>query len=92
MLGRVTPTLPCDAVLDPDEWHTVYVAIHRQPPPATPPPLPAMIGWIARLGGHLGRKGDGPPGPKALWTGLQRARDLAWGMQLASDLHMQSVT
>ncbi len=56
LLGRTTPELPCNAVLDPAEWQAVYVAIHHQP-------LPAMLGWIARLGGHLGRKGDGPPGP-----------------------------
>ena len=90
LLGRVTPELPCDAVLDPDEWYAVYVAVHHQPPPAISPPLPAMLGWIARLGGHLGRKNDGPPGPQSLWIGLQRARDLAWGMQLAPDLHAQS--
>lgn len=30
---------------------------------------------IARLGGHLGRKCDGPPGPKSIWIGLQRMRD-----------------
>ena len=88
--GRVIPEWPCDAGLDPAEWRAVYVALHRQPPPVIPPPLPAMLGWIAHLGGHLGRKGDGPPGPQALWIGLQRARDLAWGMQLASDLHAHS--
>jgi|TARA_Y100001949_G_C15920262_1_gene300912 alkanesulfonate monooxygenase SsuD/methylene tetrahydromethanopterin reductase-like flavin-dependent oxidoreductase (luciferase family) len=30
---------------------------------------------IASLGGYLGRKHDGPPGPKAMWTGLQRLRE-----------------
>jgi hypothetical protein len=90
VLGRLTPDPPCDAVLDRAEWQAVYVAIHHGPPPPIPPPLSAMLGWIARLGGHLGRKSDGPPGPKALWIGLQRARDLAWGMQLASDLHAHS--
>ncbi|MBK8753810.1 MAG: IS4 family transposase [Candidatus Competibacteraceae bacterium] len=90
LLGRTPPDLPCDAVLDPDEWQAVYVAIHHQPPPLEPPPLPVMLRWIARLGGYLGRKHDGPPGPKALWIGLQRARDLAWGMRLASELHFQS--
>ena len=89
-LGRTATDLPCDVVLDPAEWRAVYVAIHRHPPPALPPSLPAMLGWIARLGGHLGRKCDGPPGPQAFWIGLQRARDLAWGMELASDLHTQS--
>ncbi|MFO1371528.1 MAG: IS4 family transposase [Candidatus Competibacteraceae bacterium] len=92
MLGRVTPALPGDAVLDPAEWRAVYVAIHRQPPPPIPPALPTMLGWIARLGGHLGRQCDGPPGPQALWIGLQRARNRAWGMQLASDLHAQSTS
>ncbi|MCB1794817.1 MAG: hypothetical protein KDJ70_10410 [Candidatus Competibacteraceae bacterium] len=92
VLGRMTPDWPCDAVLDPVEWRAVYVAIHRRPPPVIPPPLPAMLGWIARLGGHLGRKCDGPPGPQALWIGLQRARDLAWGMHLASDLHAHSTS
>ena len=90
VLGRTTPELPCDAVLDPAEWQAVYVAIHRRPAPGITPPLSTMLGWIAHLGGHLGRKCDGPPGPQALWIGLQRARDLAWGMQLASDLHAQS--
>ena len=90
LLGRATPDLPCEAVLDPAEWQAVYVAIHRQPPPVTPPPLSVMLRWIARLGGYLGRKHDGPPGPKALWIGLQRARDLAWGMQLASELQSES--
>src|SRR5512143_267884 len=91
VLGRVTPDLPCDVVLDPAEWQAVYVAIHRQPPPTAPPLLPAMLDWIVRLGGYLGRKGDGPPGPQALWIGLQRARDLAWGMRLASNLHAQTI-
>jgi len=89
LLGRATPDLPCEAVLDPAEWHAVYVAIHRRPPPVIPPPLSVMLRWIARLGGHLGRKYDGPPGPKALWIGWQRARDLAWGIQLASEIHSQ---
>ncbi len=91
MLGRITPELPCEAVLGPDEWRAVYAAIHRQPPSVTPPLLPAMLGWIARLGGRLGRKCGEPPGPQTLWISLQRARDLAWEMQLISDLHPQSI-
>ena len=47
VLGRTTPDLPCDAVLDPTEWQAIYVAIHRCTPPLISPPLPAMLGWIA---------------------------------------------
>jgi len=34
-----------------------------------------MIRMVASFGGFLGRKADGEPGPKSLWTGLQRIRD-----------------
>ena len=36
-----------------------------------------MIKIIASLGGHLGRKCDGLPGPKSIWIGLQRTADFA---------------
>ncbi len=66
LLGRTTPELPCDAVLDPAEWQAVYVAIHRRPPPVDP----AAAAGHARLdrppGGPLGaqvRRTARPPGP-----------------------------
>jgi hypothetical protein len=37
---------------------------------------------IARLGGHLGRKGDGPPGVKTLWRGLRRLHDFVIGRNI----------
>ena len=36
-----------------------------------------MVTLVAQLGGYMGRKNDGPPGPKTLWIGLQRMRDFA---------------
>ena len=38
---------------------------------------------LARLGGHLGRKGDGPPGAKVLWRGLRSLHDRVLGYQMA---------
>jgi hypothetical protein len=38
---------------------------------------------IARLGGFLGRKGDGAPGAKVLWRGLRRLHDQVLGFQMA---------
>lgn len=46
-------------------------------PPRTAPTLEEMIPLIATLGGYLGRKHDGPPGPKTMWIGVQRMRDFA---------------
>jgi hypothetical protein len=75
MLGRLLPDLSCEVVLAPEEWKAVYLVTLKKQPPSQPPPLQEILVMIARLGGFLARKGDGHPGPKALWIGLQRTRD-----------------
>lgn len=75
MLGRTLPDLSCEVVLAPEEWKAVYLVTLRKQPPSQPPPLQEILVMIAQLGGFLARKGDGAPGPKALWIGLQRTRD-----------------
>jgi hypothetical protein len=82
MLGREQPDLPCTAVLDADEWQAAYAFVKRRSPPDKPPRLSEMIEIIGQLGGWLGRKNDGPPGPKSMWIGFQRLRDLAIGWQV----------
>ncbi|MGV6475488.1 IS4 family transposase, partial [Azotobacter vinelandii] len=51
------------------------------PPPPVPPRLGEMVEWVAGLGGYLGRKHDGPPGPKAMWIGLQRLREFVIALE-----------
>ena len=53
----------------------------RKPIPETPPPLNTVIRLIASFGGFLGRKGDGEPGVKTIWIGLQRVYDFAAGIR-----------
>src|SRR4051812_40815176 len=77
MLGRACPDLPCDAAFDDDEWQSVYAVVKGEAPPVEPPSMGAMVKVVASLGGYLGRKGDGEPGPKAMWIGMQRMADLA---------------
>jgi hypothetical protein len=79
MLGRECPDLPCDVAFDEDEWKTAYAVVKNQRPPKKPPSLKTMVAMVASLGGYLGRKGDGEPGPKAVWVGLQRLTDLVGG-------------
>jgi hypothetical protein len=80
MLGRECPEVPCDVAFEEEEWKAVYAVVKQEAPPATPPPLGDLVVLIATLGGYLNRKGDGEPGPKAMWVGLQRMTDLglAW--------------
>jgi hypothetical protein len=78
--GRACPNMRCDAVFTEAEWKSVYVIAKQKPAPKSPPTLAEIVPLIASLGGYLGRKNDGPAGPKTMWIGLQRLRDfaLAW--------------
>jgi hypothetical protein len=38
------------------------------------PTLNEVLRLIARVGGFLGRKGDGDPGVKTIWQGIQEVR------------------
>jgi hypothetical protein len=83
LLARATPELPCTVVLAAEEWPALYCAIHHTPQvPPYPPTLAQAVRWIARLGGFLGRTGDGPPGPTVLWRGFQHLADLTAMYQL----------
>lgn len=90
-LARTAPALPATAMFLPLEWQAAYWLQHpKSPLPASTPTLAEAVGWIARLGGHLGRRGDGPPGVKVLWRGLSRLHDIIIGMLLMNPdlLHM----
>lgn len=74
--SRETPAVSCEVVLSRNEWEALYIKIHNTAMiPETPPSLQQAAKWIGRLGGHLGRKSDGPPGVKTIWRGYQRLRD-----------------
>lgn len=75
-LSRECPDLSCEAVFEPSEWKPVYMAVHRERPPKTPPTLNQMVRMIASLGGYVLRKST-QPGTQTLWIGLQRLHDLA---------------
>jgi hypothetical protein len=39
--------------------------------PDEPPSMAQAVRMLAKKGGHLGRRGEGPPGTHVLWRGLQ---------------------
>jgi hypothetical protein len=77
MLGRECPEMSCADIFSDDEWKSVYTVVQKKPAPKKPPTLEEIVWMIGQLGGHLGRTHDGPPGPKAMWVGMQRMTDLA---------------
>jgi hypothetical protein len=46
-----------------------------------------FVRGVAKLGGFLGRSGDGEPGVRTLWRGYQRLQDLLEGFQLSVPLN-----
>ena len=77
-LGRETPDVPCTVFFEEHEWKALCTHISQKPvPPDQPPNLKKFIRMVATLGGFLGRKGDGEPGTKHIWLGLQHLDDLA---------------
>ena len=73
MLGRHDPDQPCTAFFEEHEWKAV-IAFTQGPEnvPEVTPSIREVTRIVAGLGGFLGRKGDGEPGVKSLWIGLQR--------------------
>jgi hypothetical protein len=78
--ARIDGEQPCTVAFSTLEWKVLFRNFNPQEPfPATPPPLHTAVRWMARLGGYKARKGDGPPGVKALWTGLTKLQHMAVG-------------
>ena len=72
-LGRTCPNLDAAHFFDADEIRAAYL-LTKERRPAQPPTLNEVLRQIAKVGGFLGRKGDGEPGVKTIWQGLEDVR------------------
>ena len=75
-LGRTCPDLDATLFLFADEIRGTYL-LAKLPKPKQAPRLNEVIRLIAQLGGFLGRKGDGEPGVKPTWRGLDQVMTAA---------------
>lgn len=83
-LGLECPTAAITAILEEGEWQVLRaVATRGAVGTVGVPTVRAAVRWIGQLGGHLGRRGDGAPGPLSLARGLQRLADLTAGWKQA---------
>ena len=69
MLGRQVPDMPAYIYFS-DREITVVKMISKLPDTGKPTTINEMIVSIAKYGGYINRKHDGPPGLKTLWIGL----------------------
>ena len=78
--SRQNPEQPASQVLPPDVVGVVAHLDHRLAETMT---IQQCWHAIARYGGYLGRKSDGPPGWKTLWRGWLHIQTLLEGVHLA---------
>jgi hypothetical protein len=74
--ARTDPSLPATVALTDEEWKITWVMVRKRPPPPSIPTLADVIGWLAQMGGHSGKAHAKPPGPKAIWSGLQQVQTI----------------
>jgi hypothetical protein len=87
LMARIGPKTSCSTILTDQEWKVLFLHTNnRKTLPKKPPSIGIVVVWIAKLGGYLARKSDGPPGTITLWRGWKRLTDLTEGLKLAGQL------
>ena len=70
-LARQKPETLCTVIMEEQEWKVLYCIVNKTSKvPPTIPTMKEVVSYLAKLGGFLGRKGDGEPGVKVIWKGL----------------------
>ena len=91
MVARAAPYAPARVALTEDEVAALDAAVPDGPQPgitacrgeSPAKTLGVYLLKVARLGGHLGRNRDPPPGNTVMWRGWSRLADIALGHRLA---------
>jgi len=72
--ARTDPTQPALNWVGSEEIQTLQTYFKLPATPVEQMDVGQLVKLLARLGGHLGRKGDGPPGAEVLWRGVTKLR------------------
>jgi hypothetical protein len=71
--AREDPDASCEKYFSMSEWVPVYLVQQKAKKiPTTPPTISEFMLIVAKLGGYINRKGQGPPGSTTIWRGMQR--------------------
>jgi hypothetical protein len=85
LVARSDPDLPCTQFLSEQEWTVLAIkTLGKDGLPKGLPRIADALVWVAKLGGYLARRSDGPPGTLVLWRGWKRLMDLTEGWCLAN--------
>jgi len=84
-LGRNCLEMPAQVIFEPEEIVAAYAA-NKQHPPKEGATLGETMRMVAMAGGFLGRKGDGDPGVRTIWRGLEYVMAFADGLRWAASV------
>jgi len=80
--ARHEPETPSSEYFSASEWKSTLLILRPgQPLPSIAPTLGEFLILVARLGGYIVRRGQGPPGVHTLWRGLHRLSDYSLAYQ-----------
>ena len=82
MVNRTNPRTPAVTVFTETEIAILNHLFDESQPSARNQVTHCLLA-VARLGGYLARKNDGPPGNAVLWRGLSRLTDIHLGVELS---------
>ena len=76
-IARIAPTESCVIFFEEDEWKLLYCAANKtKKAPKNPYGIQEAVTYLGWLGGPKRAPSDGPPGLKAVWTGLKTLNTL----------------
>jgi hypothetical protein len=81
-LVRALSELPADLMFEADEWKAAFI-LNKKPVLKAVSERNTVLPLIAQLGGFLARKGDGEPGVKSIWPGMQDMAVFVEGLRYA---------
>lgn len=74
---RGNDAISCSEIFSDEEWQAMYCYENKtREVPDKPPTLNQMRLSVAKLGGFLGRNGDGLPGIIVMWRGFKKLSDI----------------
>ena len=75
--ARAMPESPCSDCYEPHEWQAIVAFVTRKPAdPSRPPTMQEFICLIAKLGGYINKRSQGPPGSRTLWRGMSQVETI----------------
>jgi len=81
MVNRTNPKSSADKVFTETEIAILNHVAGESDKPA-PKNIAHYLIVVAKLGGYLARKNDGPPGNMVIWRGLSRLTDIHFGVEI----------